>query len=280
MKGKSGRSRGLTGLRRKTWDRVLLGAEAEVISTLAELRGKRWLCRGHSMHYPSMHPSIDRGPLKHLTRVQKLTLERQSIDLFRDTARYFAHPGEQGALVDEIVTLMVLRHYDVPTRLLDWTKSPYVAAYFAVCDHEAEDGELWSFDYPTYELRGKQQWMKWPNTTVDGSGRDDKFDAKLTAFTVDEPEDWFTCGFYSPGFPRQLSQDGVFTLTSRFGRDHSEALQRLLGRKSCCRTFVIPAALKPALARILREKHGIWQGSLFPDSAGAAATAKSVFRIK
>lgn len=40
--------------------------------------------------------------------------------------------------------LFIMRHYNVPTRLLDWTESPLVATYFAVtgCPDD-EDGALW-----------------------------------------------------------------------------------------------------------------------------------------
>jgi hypothetical protein len=41
--------------------------------------------------------------------------------------------------------------------------------------------------------------------------------------------------------------------------------------------YVVPAQLKAPLRALLRERHGIWRGSLFPDSAGAAETAGAVF---
>ena len=153
----------------------------------------------------------------------------------------------------------------------------HVAAYFAVCDYDEEDGELWTFDEPLYEQQGKQQWKNWPNTTVDGSGSDDKFMAALTAFTREEPPDWFICGFYFPGFPRQNAQDGVYTITAQFGRDHAQAIAHLLGDDSHYRLYVISETLKAPLLKLLRERHGIWRGSLFPDAAGAAKTANTVF---
>jgi hypothetical protein len=221
-------------------------------------------------------PSIDREPRQNLSRIEKLTLERQSIDLFRSTARFFASPGEQGALADDIVALMVLRHYGVPTRLLDWSLSPWVAAYFAAQDHDEENGELWSFDEPLYEQEGKKQWLRWPETTSDGSGDASRFDAGLTAFSREEPPDWFICGFYA-GFPRQNAQAGAYTITARFGRDHAAAIASLLGKSCHYRLYVISADIKPVLRRVLLEEHGIWRRSLFPDTAGAADTANTVF---
>jgi hypothetical protein len=257
-----------------SWNSTTIATQTDALDLLIELRGKRWLSRGQSAPYRRLVPSIDRKR-ENLSRAQKLSLERQSIDLFRTTARFFAHSGERGALNDDIVALMVLRHYGVPTRLLDWSWSPHVAAYFA-CENDEVDGEIWSFDEPLYERKGKQQWARWPETTTDRTGDTDKFDAKLTAFTKEEPPDWFVCGFYT-GFHRQNAQEGVYTLTARFGRDHAEAIAQLLDDKARCHLYVLPAKLKLQLRTLLRQHHGIWRGSLFPDSAGAAQTAEGAF---
>jgi hypothetical protein len=260
------------------WNTITLTCKTEALQVLTELRGKGWLCRGQSRHHDGgLVPTIDRCPRENLSRLEKLTLERRSIDLFRSTARFFADPGEQGALTDDIIALMVLRHYGVPTRLLDWSKSPYVAAFFSVCNNASEDGEIWAFDNDLYAKKGKQQWRDNPETTIDGSGSDDKFDAKLTAFSLDEPPDWFICGFYTPGFPRQNAQQSVYTMTARFNHNHATAIASLLGEPSLYRRYVVKAGLKPALLKILQESHGIWRGSLYPDSAGAAATAHTIF---
>jgi hypothetical protein len=206
-------------------------------------------------------------------------LERRSIDLFRSTARFFAHPGEQGALTDDFIALMVLRHYGIPTRLLDWTMSPYVAAYFAACDDDTKDGEIWAFDEPLYESVGRKQWEKLRQTTRAGTGHHNDFDAKLTAFTLDEPDDWFCCGFYPGGFARQNAQAGAYTITPRFNSNHASAIASLLDQPSHYHRYVIKADFKRRLLDILRETHGIWRGSLYPDSAGAADIAREAFNM-
>ena len=179
----------------------------------------------------------------------------------------------------DVTALMVLRHFGVPTRLLDWSMSPFVAAYFAACSHDAKDGEIWTFDEPFYAEKGKEQWGRC-RETIDGNG---EFRAELTMFTPTEPEErcnWFVCGYYRPGFPRQDVQEGVYTLTARFGLDHANAIERLLIEPARFRRYLIPPALKAAVRTRLRKRHGIWRGSLFPDTAGAAETAAAVFENK
>jgi len=254
------------------WPDSDLTSLSEVDDVLTELRGKRWLFRGHSKQHRNLVPSIDRE-LQNKPTLQKLACERRSIDLFRSTARFFADSGEQEALQNDLTALMVLRHYGVPTRLLDWSLSPFVAAYFAVSDLDDEDGEIWCFDEPLYEEIGRQQWAKWPETTVSGDGR--SFLADLTAFLVNPP-DWFVCFFYSQyaGFHRQKAQTGAFSMTARFGVNHADAIANLLQNNSKYHRYVVKRGLKRGLRDTLRKAHGIWRGSLYPDSAGAAETAK------
>jgi len=52
-------------------------------------------------------------------------------------------PGEK----EELEWMSLMRHHGAPTRLLDWTRSPYVAAFFAV--EEATDdiqSAIWAID--------------------------------------------------------------------------------------------------------------------------------------
>jgi hypothetical protein len=259
------------------WKTTKLESESEVLQKLSELRGKRWLCRGLSRHYGGLIPSIDRlKKFQMLSRSKKLDFERRSFILFQTTARYFADEGERGALSNDIIALMVLRHYGVPTRLMDWSASPWVATYFATEGDDKEDGEIWAINEPLYEIKGKEQWKKHLGTTTDGSGDDDKFDPNLTAFALNPP-DWFICLFYPRGFTRQIAQQGAYSFTPQFGKDHADAIASLLSDPNQHHVYIISKSLKPALQRTLHKSYNIWHGSLFPDSSGAAETAKTVF---
>ena len=264
------------------WDPIPLNSCDEAFQEFVKLQGKRWLCRGQSgRHGRSLLPSIDRNGWHTLSRAAKLQLERRSINLFQSAAQYFVQ-GEEEARSDDIVALLVLRHYGVPTRFLDWSMSPYVAAYFAVQHDDAQPGELWCFDEPRYETEaGPRQWRRYPEATLGRTGLGKDFRAGITAFEFGNPPPWFVCILYNglSGFPRQKAQHGAFSMTPDFGRDHSVAISDLFEHDSSAYClYEIPAKLKPELRRLLREDHCIWRGSLFPDAAGAAETVlKEVF---
>jgi predicted outer membrane repeat protein len=156
-----------------------------------------------------------------------------------------------------------------PVGTSDPSWSPHVAAYFATYTEDSEDGEIWAFDENLYEREGIKQWKRWPETTSDSSGDPAKFVPELTAFKLEEPPDWFICGFYKTGFPRQNVQESVYTMTGRFDRDHAVKIAELIDDSSRCHLYLISAKFKSTLQALLREKHGIWRGSLFPDSAGS-----------
>jgi len=254
---------------------------------------KRWVFRGQRA-YATLFAPIDRPPLNGLARIQKLYLEDQSIKKLVSSVKFPSDEIELQILgIDtnncrlyiekRISILMLLQHYNCPTRLLDWSANPYIALYFAITQnygfHDDEDGEVWCFDGYAYDnIFGPRQWPSNPEV-YDSAG---EFDNSIPSlFTEKGPKgDWFVMQALNPKFHRLEHQAGFFSVTSQFGIDHAIAIQRLFSNNIhyYCRC-VIKSEFKPELRTYLKRK-GIWHGELFPDVAGIAhALRKDVFGL-
>jgi hypothetical protein len=95
--------------------------------------GDHWIYRGQADANWWLKPSIElfRDSLKvPVCQYSVIDLEKQFLYQFQSIASQFLEnlPG----LDEHLEWLAVLQHYGTPTRLLDWTYSPTVAAYFAL----------------------------------------------------------------------------------------------------------------------------------------------------
>jgi hypothetical protein len=83
---------------------------------------RTWLFRGHADSRWMLQPSVHRGYSPQQERY--LTNEFR----VRASGRHFSCPLSN----DYPAWLALMQHYGLPTRLLDWTYSPLVAAFFSV----------------------------------------------------------------------------------------------------------------------------------------------------
>ena len=132
------------------WHRDQLSSWADFVELierrkLNEQGDAGWYIRGQSNELWTLQPSL----LRHLGEV---TVERALGIEFGSTRRfmsqYHLHSSADGIDKSEwgaIEWWMVMQHYSCPTRLLDWTLSPYVALYFAVDQFPESDGAVWFF---------------------------------------------------------------------------------------------------------------------------------------
>jgi hypothetical protein len=139
--------------------------------------------------------------------------------------------------------IAIARHYGVPTRLLDWTQSAWVAAYFAACGEATCDGAVWWFDQLTFERVLHRQWDSFEVPIRDNRERvmeQKAFDTSATR--------WMSKIHHDVPFHRLEVQQGFFTACGRLDMLHDEALENL----SCASEIphgrlIVPAKLKKPL---------------------------------
>ena len=92
-------------------------------------------------------PSLERISSSYkVNPTNNLKIERQMIRDFR--RRYPRTEDRTLILEDTLYCMTVMRHYGAPTRLLDFTYSPFVAAFFALEDVSTSDSPsvIWAMD--------------------------------------------------------------------------------------------------------------------------------------
>ena len=75
------------------------------------------------------------------------SLERKIFERFRQMAVPFVRTKPE----NDITWLALARHHGLPTRLLDWTLSPLVAAFFAASEKPGKTGVSNDFVIYAYE---------------------------------------------------------------------------------------------------------------------------------
>jgi hypothetical protein len=148
------------------------------------------------------------------------------------------------------------QHYGLPTPLLDWTESPFVAAYFAYWEKRLQEDKPYHF---VYGLSG--DLLRWGPASPEGK-RTGQY-----IWIIDNPLDENT---------RLLSQRGLFTLPGSAEIEIGEVVQRCYAadvKKGVQRIILVKIAIPDTeREKCLRNLNtmNINHATLFPDLTGAA----------
>ena len=177
-----------------------------------------------------MQTSLDRILDPNVDYAARLAEESAILEKFRVLAREYVGSLERNYLYEshennKISALAVLQHYRAPTRLLDWTYSPWVALYFAAIDHHDEPGAVWWFDQKSFEQEVGRRWKKekYDMEQYRGPGLNGQINLNATAFNADG-HPWITGLHYPLPFHRIEAQQGFFTVAGRLGLEHGELI--------------------------------------------------------
>ena len=209
------------------------------------LRGNVWW-RGHSLEDWKLVPGVYRRG------ADAARYERNLVARFFNAA-HSRHPqcppeGEWDSW------LFLMQHSRLPTRLLDWTQSALVAAYFAVTEHPDMPGAIWAlspiiFNSEHVGLRG---------IPTPGHAKATQLFAAPFRETAPQSEDIVAVIPREIDF-RMLVQSSVFTI-----HGSQTALEDLGPSDHFLVKFRVPAAAKPVIQKQL-SRFGLGGSYLFPD---------------
>lgn len=204
--------------------------------------------------------------------------EEKLFNKFSERVEQFASMGEAAA--DTILgKLALMQHHGVPTRLIDWTESPYVATFFAVEDPASLDGNcaVWAISSEWCQERSAQAVRKKLKFSKE------KF-SNQADFSLDEilSETILKANvpLVAPLRPLKLniriaSQQGLFLCPGDLNLTFMENL-RALGEQelpAMLYKFVFPSDWRPAIFHDLFNMN-IGPQTLFPGLDGFAKSIK------
>lgn len=187
--------------------------------------------------------------------------EERAIRVFRRKAHVYL--PDRTVLQDDLRCLAMMQHHGAPTRLLDFTKSPYVAAFFAM-EHCAGEGAVYALNTP-------RLWAIGP-----------RFDAGLVRDAIDprvpgnferlfscnrHPLVWF--GEPSEMDRRLVAQSGLLVMPGLLEQPLDALLRGYDSEELLLEKLVLPASLRAQALHSLYRMN-ITQATLFPDLEGLA----------
>jgi hypothetical protein len=265
---------------RRSWAELRAGNLNELYDILNKLSDTQaYVFRGQaSAAWDSLQPSLHRSFVNNDDPEESVIQEAKAIKAFRRHARSLLHPSEMVYFDRILDSITLMQHYGAPTRLLDWTLSPWVACYFAVHaqqDTKDEDAVIWSFNWDEldkynherYETKGYKNFRRLESATT--------------------PEEWADAagasGRYVKVFryeyanPQMSAQQSIFTVAGEIGDRHDEALARCLSEPWQRVKVIIAKADKEQLRRRLFAMN-VGPLSLFPTPTGVGSHISEAMR--
>lgn len=120
------------------WKKICINNWEEFVEQIGFLGTREWIFRGQGNSQWEIESSITRT-IKYIVGLLKLndkekqdkisSIERQALDIFKSQIHLYIENIPSN--LENLELISIMQHYGTPTRLVDWTYSPFIAAFFA-----------------------------------------------------------------------------------------------------------------------------------------------------
>lgn len=232
------------------------------------------LYRGQSQANWTLEPSLVRELPRGISEHEAAQIEEDCRRMFSGRAHLHVPEVTAPQTDSREDWWALMQHHGAPTRLLDFTASIYVAAYFASVDDWDVDGAIWLFHV---------------KTLVDQMLAEPSLRAKLTALLRHASGRLVDIGVFNIFRPikpshRMIVQQGYFLFHQSLLTNITDFLDMKLAHEHCSgngevyRKLIVPKELKPLILRHLRAMN-ITAASLFPGVDGLGFSARELARL-
>lgn len=258
---------------------IRIESVAELIQRINDLPN-HFLYRGQANSAWQLMSSLERVIGSDWSSEKADKFETYSLKKFR--SKFHLYDRENIQPQSKLAWLSIMQHYGVPTRLIDFTESPYVALYFALESYGLESQEdlaLYAIDYSEIleksiqYIRSRDKGFQETSTTV--------FDKQDEVF--EEVVDRFSYDIAWIAEPKVLNsrldkQAGSFLLSGNRSMRIEDILRLPLYDAADLIKFIIPAELCSGIFTLLR-KMNMTSKSLYGDLDGLARSIRMELQI-
>jgi hypothetical protein len=236
-----------------------------------------FLFRGHARADWRLAPSLLRRlAFCGLSAAEALAVERSARLEFSRQAHL--HLPLLAASDDAMTWWLLMQHYNAPTRLLDWTRSLFVAAYFAVEKEEDSDGAIWILHAPRMIDETRRRFGLFLPDEV--SGRSVSRAEAIDSLFIDpaaKPALFHVTA--TAQTDRMIAQQIGFTVSPFILADHGTILAEYFAEHpGQFLKAIIPRRSKPEILRRLRQVN-ITANMLFPGIDGLGRSVAELLRV-
>jgi hypothetical protein len=234
-----------------------------------------YIFRGQADSEWQLQPTLTRLARKlDLKADQAVEVEKELLSEFKGQANLHLSPNAFQRHMDDFWWQTLMRHHHVPSRLLDWTASIFVAAYHAVAQQWDKAGAVWVFHAKSFGEGMKK--------TFEGYNVDHTLAFKLAEFNKPDAPDELYLFTRHQKTDRMIAQQSLFTACKQILADHGEIIENAITRRegeTLLLKIIIKPDLKPEFLRQLRAAN-ITANALFPGVDGLGLSLEELARMQ